>query len=63
MGALVAAWPVIAVNLDLLMSPVTDCMDAVSLRDLADLRANPETAQRMEWLSEHANEAMLTPEE
>ena len=61
--ALVARCCMIAMSLDSLMSPVTECMDAVSLRAIADLRANPEAAQRMEWLAERANEGRLTPEE
>ena len=52
-----------AVLLDSLMSPVTNCLDAPSLRALADLRATPQAAQRMQWLAERANEGQLTPEE
>jgi hypothetical protein len=52
-----------ALSLDSLMSPVTDCMDAASLRALVELRANPTTAERMEWLAERANEGLLTAEE
>ena len=52
-----------AVLLDSLMSPVTNCLDAPSLRALADLRATPQAAERMERLAERANEGQLTPEE
>ena len=62
-SAPVATSGMTAMSLDLLMSPVAECMDAVSLRALAGLRANPEAAARMEWLAEHANEGSLTEDE
>ena len=52
-----------AMSLDSLMSPVTACLDDPSLRALVELRAEPEAAQRMEWLAERANEGELTDEE
>lgn len=47
-------------TLDSLMSPVTDCMDAASLRALVELRATPAAEERMEWLAGRANEGQLT---
>lgn len=45
------------------MSPVTECLDGFSLRALVNLRATPESAERMQWLAERANEGELTPDE
>ena len=47
-------------GLDQLMSPVADCLDEPSLRALVDLRADPESVQRMAHLAERANEGELT---
>ncbi len=52
-----------ATTLDSLMSPVTDCLDAASLRALTELRARPEAEQRMTWLASRANEGRLTDPE
>jgi hypothetical protein len=53
----------IAASLDAMMSPVTNCLDAVSLRALSELRASPEAAERIDWLAHRANEGILTAEE
>jgi len=53
----------IATSLDAMMSPVTNCLDANALRSLSELRASPETSERMEWLAERANEGLLTADE
>lgn len=53
----------IATSLDAMMSPVTNCLDATSLRALAELRASPEAAERVAWLAERANEGALTVDE
>ena len=53
----------IATSLDALMSPVTNCLDATSMRALVALRASPETAERLEWLAAKANEGELTADE
>jgi len=45
------------------MAPVADCMDAISLRALVDLRASKEAAERMTWLAERNNEGLLNDEE
>ena len=50
-------------SLDSLMSPVAECLDGFSLRALVNLRATPESAERMQWLAERANEGELTPDE
>jgi hypothetical protein len=50
-------------TLDSLMSPVTDCLDAASLRALVQLRATPAAEERIAWLAERANEGQLTPTE
>lgn len=53
----------VTTSLDSLMSPVTNCLDAPSLRSLAALQASPEAAERMEWLAGRAYEGLLTKEE
>jgi len=50
-------------TLDSLMSPVTDCLDAASLRALVNLRATPEAEERVAWLADRANEGLLAPAE
>ena len=50
-------------TLDSLMSPVTDCLDAVSLQALVQLRATPAAEERVAWLAGRANEGQLTPVE
>lgn len=50
-------------TLDSLMSPVTDCLDAASLRALVNLRATPEAEERVAWLACRANEGQLAPAE
>lgn len=52
-----------ASSLDALLSPVTDCLDRISLEALANLRASREAAARMETLAERANEGTLTADE
>jgi|LakMenEpi03Aug12_release.lakeMendotaPanAssembly.Ray.scaffolds.fasta_scaffold1474709_1 hypothetical protein len=46
--------------LELLMSPVTDCLDEASLRALVELRAYPEAADRIRVLAEKCNEGELS---
>ena len=46
--------------LELLMSPVTDCLDETSLRALVELRADPEAAERMSELAEKCNAGELS---
>ena len=53
----------IATSLDAMMSPVTNCLDANSLRALAELRASPEATERVAWLAGRANEGALTADE
>lgn len=50
-------------SLDALMSPVANCLDANALRSVAELRASPESSERMEWLAERANDGLLTADE
>jgi hypothetical protein len=52
-----------AVSLDAMMSPLADCLDAASLRALADFRAPADAAARVSWLAERVNEGILTAEE
>ena len=52
-----------ATSLDLLMQPVTECLDEISLRALVELRASPAAADRMDWLADRCNEGALTAEE
>lgn len=63
MSGSVASSGMNAMSLDSLMTPVTECLDAVSLQALVALRASPAASQRMKWLAERANEGMLTLEE
>ena len=46
-----------------MMSSVANCLDRPSLQSIVELRAPPETEERVEWLAERANEGQLTKEE
>jgi hypothetical protein len=56
-------YPMSITSLDTLMTPVTDCLDAGSLRALVSLRAPAQAQERVNWLAERANEGLLTGEE
>ena len=46
-----------------MISLVANCLDRPSLQSIVELRASPETEERVEWLAERANEGQLTQEE
>lgn len=50
-------------SLETLMTPVTNCLDQVSLQALAGLRVSPEAQERMDWLATKANKGSLAGEE
>ncbi|MDB6139324.1 MAG: hypothetical protein JWO94_2396 [Verrucomicrobiaceae bacterium] len=50
-------------TLDMLMTPVADCMDRASLEALVALRADAGSAERIASLASLANEGSLTSEE
>lgn len=49
--------------LEALAESVAACLDASSLRAMADLELDPRTRERLDMLAEKANEGQLTPEE
>ena len=49
--------------LEALAESVAACLDASSLRAVADLELDPRTRERLDMLAEKANEGQLTPEE
>jgi hypothetical protein len=49
--------------LEALAESVAACLDASSLRAMADLELDPRTRERLDMLAEKANEGELTPEE
>ena len=50
-------------TLDMLMTPVANCMDLPSLQALVALRADPSSAERVAWLASRANEGALSSDE
>lgn len=49
--------------LDLMLDPLSRCLDAESARRVAELSLNPVVQARVDLLAERANEGLLTPEE
>lgn len=49
--------------LDLMLDPVSRCLDAESARRLLDLRMDPTVQERVDELAEKANEGLLTEPE
>jgi len=49
--------------LEALAESVAACLDASSLRAMADLELDAPTRERLDMLAEKANEGQLTPEE
>jgi hypothetical protein len=49
--------------LDRILDPVVDCFTPQIARRLADLRADPQTQDRLDTLAVKANQGQLTPEE
>lgn len=46
-----------------MLAAVTDTLEVSALKALAGMRASAESAERMNWLAERANEGLLTEEE
>jgi hypothetical protein len=49
--------------LDRILDPVAECFTPEVARRLAELRADPQTQDRLDALAAKANEGRLTPEE
>lgn len=49
--------------LDLMLDPVSRCLDAESARRLLDLRVDPAVQERVSWLANRANEGLLSEAE
>lgn len=49
--------------LDRFLDPVTDAFTPELAQTIADLRADAETQERIEYLRTRANDGLLTPEE
>jgi hypothetical protein len=49
--------------LDLMLDPVSHCLDEGSAKRLLDLRVDPAVQARVDELAEKANEGLLTEEE
>jgi hypothetical protein len=52
-----------AINLDRLLEPFADCLTPEVAAKVADMRADNEIQQRIDYLADRANEGLLTPEE
>ena len=49
--------------LDRLLDPVGRCLTGDAARMLVDLRADPETQRRIDYLADRANDGLLTDDE
>jgi uncharacterized NAD(P)/FAD-binding protein YdhS len=50
-------------SMDLTVTRLTECLNREALEAVVGLRATPEEQERMDWLSEQANEGLLTPQD
>ena len=50
-------------NIDGLLDPLAECLDAESARRVVNLRITPAVQERVDFLAERANEGLLTEDE
>jgi hypothetical protein len=53
----------VAIHLDRLLEPFADCLSPEVAARIADLRADEETQERIDYLADRSNEGLLTDAE
>lgn len=53
----------VAIHLDRFLAPLADCLSPEVAARVADLRADAEAQERIDYLADRANEGLLTDDE